>query len=84
MIKIFTKERKQLTTDLPTWIVKWKTYRYKYSDGTFPNIQECYQVFTDEAEAREFADAINKAMALIQMDALPDAKVYQQARGGIN
>ena len=84
MIKIFTKERKQLTTDLPTWIVKWKTYKYKYLDGSYPSIRECYQVFTDEAEAREFAHAINKAMALIQMDALPAAKVYQQARGGID
>lgn len=78
MIRIFGKERETLTGDVDTWIVKWKTYKYHFSDGKFPDIEECYKAFTDKDEADKYAAALNDAMKLLCMTALPSAKVYKQ------
>lgn len=83
MIKIFTKQRKTLETDIDTWIVKWSTYKYGVAIQ-FPNVKQCYQAFTNKTEAQEYADALNKAMDLLQITSLPKAKVIKQEPGGIN
>ena len=56
MIKIFTRKTKELTSDIDTWIVVWKTYKYQFLDGTHPHVQKCYQAFTDKQEAEEYAE----------------------------
>ena len=78
MIRIFTKDRKELHSDIDTWIVKWKTYEYKYSDCTHPYVKECYKAFTNKDEADEYAKALNDSMKLLCMTALPNARVYKQ------
>lgn len=84
MIKIFTRKTKELTSNVDTWIVIWKTYKYQFSDCTYPNVQKCYQAFTNKQEAEEYAEALNKAMKLLQMTALPDAVVKKQEPGGLS
>lgn len=77
MIRIFSKERKELHSDVDTWIVKWKTYKHGIAIQ-YPNVQECYKAFTNKDEAWEYAEAINNAMILVGITALPEAKVYKQ------
>lgn len=78
MFSIFSRDRKQLTSDIDTWIVKWKTYKYKYLGGEYPEVKECYKAFTDKVEAYEYAKALNDAMELLGMTSLPEAVVYKQ------
>ena len=77
MIRIFSKDRKELHNDVDTWIVKWKIYK-KGISIEYPNVQECYKAFTDKNEAWEYAEAINNAMILIGITSLPKAEVYKQ------
>lgn len=84
MIKIFTRKTKELTSNVDTWIVIWKTYKYQFPDGSHPHVQKCYQAFTNKQEAEEYAEALNKAMKLLQMTALPDAVVKKQEPGGLS
>lgn len=78
MIRIFSKGRKELHSDIDTWIVKWVTYEYQFSDYTYPIVKECFKAFTDKNEANEFAEALNDSMKLLCITALPKAKVYKQ------
>lgn len=78
MIKIFSKHRKELHSDIDTWIVNWKTYKYKFSDCTHPEVKEYYKAFTDKKEAEEYASVLNHAMELLCITALPKAEVYKQ------
>ena len=79
MIRIFSKDRKELKTDIDTWIVKWTTYKSEFfSNVQYPKAKECYKAFTDKREAEEYASALNDAMKLIGIDALPNAEVYKQ------
>lgn len=77
MIRIFSKDRKELHSDVDTWIVYWKTYKSSMSIQ-YPRVQECYKAFTDKNEAWEYAEAINNAMVLVGITSLPEAKVYKQ------
>lgn len=77
MIRIFGKERKELHSDIDTWIVKWKTYTCG-CDIRFPNVKECYKAFTNKDEANEYANVLNDAMKLVGITSLPDARVYKQ------
>jgi hypothetical protein len=77
MIRIFSKDRKELHSDIDTWIVKWKTYTSSFSIN-YPNVKECYKAFTNKDEAHEYAKALNDAMKLVGITALPDARVYKQ------
>lgn len=77
MIRIFSKDRKELHSDVDTWIVYWKTYKNSMSIQ-YPRVQECYKAFTDKDEAWEYAEAINNAMTLVGITSLPEAKVYKQ------
>lgn len=78
MIRIFSKDRKELHSDVDTWVVKWVTYKYKYSSYECPFVEKCFKAFTDKNEADEFASALNDAMKLIGITALPKAEVYKQ------
>ena len=77
MFSIFSRDRKQLTSDIDTWIVKWKTYKHKLS-VEYPKVEECYKAFTDQDEAYEYAQALNDAMKLLGITSLPEAVVYKQ------
>lgn len=83
MINIFTKHRKELTSDIDTWVVEWKTYKFGVSIE-YPRVQKNYQCFTDVNEAQEFANALNKAMKLLEISSLPYAVVKKQEHKGIN
>lgn len=79
MINIFGKERKTLTSDIDTWIIKWTTYKASFTGNIeYPNVEERYLAFTDRAEANEYAQAINDALKLVGITALPKAIVYKQ------
>ena len=78
MIRIFSKDRKELHSDIDTWIVKWKTYECSWSGIKYPEVKECYKAFTDKDEANEYATALNDAMKLVGITALDEAKVYKQ------
>ena len=82
MIKIFGKDRQILTSDVETWVVKWKTYTSGV-DISFPDVKECYKAFTDKAEARAYADALNSAMTLIGITSLPNAIIYKQETNSV-
>lgn len=79
MIRIFSKDRKELKTDIDTWIVKWTTYKCEFLNSVrYPKVEECYKAFTDKNEAEEYASALNDAMKLLGITSLPDAKIYKQ------
>lgn len=78
MIRIFSKERVKLTSDIPTYIVKWTTYKYKFSDYTHPYVKEHYQAFTNYDEAIAFKNALNDAMDLLKITSLPQATISKQ------
>ena len=78
MFSIFSKDRKQLTSDIDTWVVKWKTYKSKFSSVEYADVKECYKAFTDKGEAYEYAKALNDAMKLLGITSLPEAVVYKQ------
>ena len=77
MIKIFSKDRKELHSDIDTWIVKWITYEISFSIE-YPKVKKCYKAFTNKEEAKEYANALNDAMRLVGITSLPNAKVYKQ------
>lgn len=77
MIRIFSKDRKELHSDVDTWIVKWTTYKGGISIE-FPTVKECYKAFTNKDEANEYANALNDAMKLVGITSLPSARVYKQ------
>lgn len=79
MIKIFSKERKELKTDIDTWIVKWTTYKRGVTGCVqYPEVKECYKAFTNKSGAEEYASALNDAIKLVGIESLPKAKVYKQ------
>ena len=76
MIRIFGRERQTLTSDVDTWIVKWRTYRGWSS--RYPDIEECHKAFTNKDEAKEYAKALNDARKLLGITVLENAEVYKQ------
>ena len=79
MIRIFSKEGKELKTDVDTWIVKWTTYKSEFlSSIQYPKVKECYKAFTDRKEAEEYTEALNSAMKLLGITSLPEAIFYKQ------
>lgn len=79
MIRIFSKDRKELHSDIDTWIVKWTTYQREIFSGIkYPKVVECHKAFTNRDEAHEYAKALNDAMKLVGITSLPYAEVYKQ------
>lgn len=79
MIRIFSKDRKELKKDIDTWIVTWTTYKYElFSSVKYPAVQQCYKAFTDKKQAEEYVGALNDAMKLLGITSLPDATFYKQ------
>ena len=84
MIRIFSKDRKELTSDIDTWVVEWTTYKEDFFGSVrYPKVKECHQCFTNRDEAKEFADALNAAMKLLGITALPKASIYKQKRNSL-
>ncbi len=83
MIRIFTKDRRELHSDIDTWIVEWKTYKSSFTGIDYPKVKKCYKAFIDKDEAKEYANALNDAMKLVGITALPDAEVYKQKTNSI-
>ncbi len=84
MIRIFSKDRKELKTDIDTWIVNWTTYKSEFlSSIEYPNVKECYKAFTDRKEAEEYTKALNSAMKLLGITSLPKAIFYKQEANSI-
>ena len=61
IINIFKRGTQQLTSGVDTWVVEW-TRRYGEFHG---QTEQCFQAFTNEEEANEFADSIKRAHKLI-------------------
>lgn len=61
MINIFKKGHKTLTSDIETWVVRWNK-RYGDFSGEY---EKSAQFFTDESEAKEFADSLKRANRLL-------------------
>ena len=83
MIRIFSKEKEELVSDVGTWVVKWTTYKSKGSMSDsfciqYPDPKECYQAFTCKDEADKYAKSLNDAMFLIGITSLPRASVYKE------
>lgn len=77
MLKIFSKQTKELNNDLDIWIVEWKTYKSRYLDCTLGNLVPKYQPFTKYDEALEYKEALEKAIKLLGVT-LPSVKLYKQ------
>lgn len=77
MIRIFSKNRKELHSDVDTWIVKWTTYKQAIF-SEYPKVELCYKAFTNKIDAYEYAKALNDAMKLVGITSLPNAEVYKQ------
>lgn len=84
MIKIFSKEKQELNSDIDTWIVKWTTYKDKFMGSVeYPKVEKCYQAFTNKTEAIDFRNRINEAINMVGITSLPEAQVVQQERNKI-
>lgn len=82
MIRIFTKQKQELTSDIDTWIVKYKTYTVGINID-YPKVKECYQAFTDKEEAEEYVKRLKDAMKVLGITALPEPKMYLQDRNSL-
>lgn len=61
VINIFKKGTRKLSSGIDTWVVEW-TRRYGSFHG---DTEQCFQAFTDEQEAKDFAESIRRAHKLI-------------------
>lgn len=82
MIKIFANQKKELKSDIDTWIVKYTTYK-KGISLQYPNDKICYQAFTDKNEATEYKESLMDAMKLLGITSLPEPEMYLQERNSL-
>lgn len=82
MIRIFTKQKQELKSDIDTWIVEYITYK-KGISVKFPEPKQCYQAFTDKKEAKEYVDRLKDAMNVLGITSLPEPKMYLQENNSI-
>ena len=83
MIRIFGDKKKELHSDVDTYIVKFKTYKQGICSIDYPKVEEVYQAFTDENEAKEYVNRLKEAMKLLGITALPEPKVYLQEKNSL-
>ena len=77
LINIFKKGTRQLHSGVDTWVVEWTARWGDYSGNT----KQCFQAFTDEQEAYEFADSIKRAHKLIGNTHGTNVTVKKQSSG---
>ena len=77
IINIFKSGTKQLNNGVDTWVVEW-TRRYGQFSG---ETKQCFQAFTNEEEAEEFADSIRRAHKLIGNTSGTHVSVKKQTSG---
>lgn len=82
MIRIFTKQKKELTSDIDIWIVKYTTYKKDLSVN-YPKVEECFQPFTNKNEAIEYKAALEDAMKILGITSLPKPELYLQKRNSL-
>lgn len=82
MIKIFSKDKQILNSDLDTYIVKFKTYKRDFSIK-YPEVKEVYKAFTDKEEANEYANRLKEAMKMLGITALPEPIVYKEEKNSL-
>ena len=78
-IKIFKKGSEQLTSGIDTWTVEWTCRFGHYSTDT----KKRFQAFTDEQEAKDFAESIRRAHELIGNTCETDVYVYKNNNVGL-
>lgn len=83
MIRIFTKQKQELTSDINTWIVKYITYKNSGIGVKYPSVEECYQAFTDENEAKEYVKRLKDAIKVLRITSLPEPKMYLQDKNSL-
>lgn len=82
MIKIFTKQKQQLTSDVDVWIVEYQTYK-KDVIVSLPEVKTCFQAFTNRNEAKEYERRLNDALKLLGITSLPQPKMYMQEKNSL-
>ena len=82
MIKIFSKNRQTLNSDIETYIVKFKTYKSGFS-VEYPTVKEVYQAFTNKDEAYEYAERLKEALKMLGITSLPEPVVYKEKKNSI-
>lgn len=84
MIKLFTKQKQELKSDVDTWIVKYTTYKKSYPPIVkYPDVKECYQAFTDKDEAKEYVERLKDAMKVLGITSLPEPEMYLQDKNSL-
>lgn len=83
MIRIFTKQKQELKSDIDTWIVEYLTYKNSYIDVKYPRVEKCYQAFTDKKEAEEYRARLKDALNILGITSLPSPKMYLQERNSL-
>lgn len=61
MLNIFKKGHVTLTSDIETWVVRWNKGYGEYSTS----YKEVAQFFTNKEEAKDFEDALHRAIKLL-------------------
>lgn len=77
IINIFKKETQPLTSGVDTWVVEWTKRVGAYSGDA----KQCFQGFTNEQDAYDFADSIKKAHKLIGNTHGTEVSVTKQKHG---
>ena len=83
MIRIFTKQKQELTSDIDTWIVEYTTYKNGLIGVQYPKVKTCYQAFTDKKEAEEYRQRLKDALHVLGITSLPSPKLYLQERNSL-
>ena len=74
MIRIFSKDRKELHSDIDTWVVKWTTYKASWSGIKYPEVKEFGVPKQEEASAEE-AEETEQVIDTVMMPAKLNANV---------
>lgn len=82
MIKIFSKNRQILNSDIETYIVKFKTYKARLNIE-YPTVKEVYRAFTDKDEAYEYAKRLKESIKMLGITSLPEPIVYKEEKNSL-
>lgn len=82
MIRIFSKQRKELKSDIDTWVVEYTTYK-RGTSVRFPEVKKCFQAFTNKEEAIEYKESLMDAIKLLGITSLPEPELYLQKNNSL-